>query len=98
MQAVRVVRAVRVMTVAQVCRYVCRYGPNPAQSQYQPCSTHLGDALDEDVDQLHLRFAQPVSVRNVPRAARRSGVDAGGAARLEAHVLHDVLLVDEVSG
>ena len=48
---------------------------------------HL-DATDHAVDQVDLRFAQPVFVRNVERAVE-PGVDAARAARLQAVLAAD---------
>ena len=45
----------------------------------------LGEAFDEDVDQLDLGFAQAVGVGNVPRSSGRGRVDSGGTAGLQSH-------------
>ena len=45
----------------------------------------LGDTLNEDVDQLNLGFAEAISVRDIPGATGRGGVNASGATGLETH-------------
>ena len=53
----------------------------------------LCESLDEDVDELNFGLADAVGVGNVPGAAGGGGVDAGGAADLEAHFGGDLFEV-----